>query len=124
MLLCDNEKREWICHEPEPLLVLMGRAAAATGKTVVQQGSARAVEEEDGDRSGSNVSKAFMVTKCWGVEYPDVVRGGGRRPELGQRPDRHYWHHVCQSRRGRDSGGGGAVDTAGQLEAVAMVEKG
>ncbi|RWW76627.1 hypothetical protein BHE74_00015266 [Ensete ventricosum] len=29
MLSCDNEKREGVCHEPELMLVLMGRAAAA-----------------------------------------------------------------------------------------------
>ncbi|RWW45456.1 hypothetical protein BHE74_00048694 [Ensete ventricosum] len=62
MLSCDSEKSEGVCHEPEPLLVLMGWAAAATRKVTVWQGSTRAVEEEDCDESGSEVSKAFTVT--------------------------------------------------------------
>ncbi|RZS18791.1 hypothetical protein BHM03_00051118 [Ensete ventricosum] len=36
MLSCDSEKREGVCHKPEPLLVLMGRAAAATGEATVR----------------------------------------------------------------------------------------
>ncbi|RRT57952.1 hypothetical protein B296_00017055 [Ensete ventricosum] len=39
MMSCDSEKREGVCHEPEPLLLLMGRAAAATGEVMVRQGS-------------------------------------------------------------------------------------
>ncbi|RWW50210.1 hypothetical protein BHE74_00043552 [Ensete ventricosum] len=62
MLSCDSEKKEGVYHEPEPLLVLMGWATAATWKATVQQGSAGVVEEEDGDGSGSDVSKAVMVT--------------------------------------------------------------
>ncbi|RRT34470.1 hypothetical protein B296_00048815 [Ensete ventricosum] len=62
MLSYDSEKSEGVCHEPEPLLVLMGWAAAATRKVTVWQGSTRVVDEEDGDESDSDVSKAFTVT--------------------------------------------------------------
>ncbi|RWW37383.1 hypothetical protein BHE74_00057519 [Ensete ventricosum] len=77
MLSYDSEKREGVCHEPEPLLVLMGQATTAIGKGVVRQGSTGEVEEEDGDGSDSDVSKAFTVTLLKqdgrGEEEGDVV---------------------------------------------------
>ncbi|RWV80173.1 hypothetical protein BHE74_00027806 [Ensete ventricosum] len=79
MLSCDNEKREGICHEPEPLLVLMGQAAAATGEVTVRQGNNGAVEEEDDDGFGSDVSKAFTVTSLRQCdEETDVVSNVGK----------------------------------------------
>ncbi|RRT34107.1 hypothetical protein B296_00037717 [Ensete ventricosum] len=64
----------------------MGRAATATGKGVVRQGSAGAVEEEDGDGSDSDVSKAFTVTSLKqggrGKEERDVVGNVGKAASI------------------------------------------
>ncbi|RZS28289.1 hypothetical protein BHM03_00061857 [Ensete ventricosum] len=78
MLSYDSEKREGVCHEPEPLLVLMGQATTAIGKGVVRQGSTGEVEEEDGDGSDSDVSKAFTVT---------LLKQDGRGEEEGDMVD-------------------------------------
>ncbi|RWV84672.1 hypothetical protein GW17_00053596, partial [Ensete ventricosum] len=55
----------------------MGRATTTIGKGVVRQGSTGEVEEEDGDGSDSDVSKAFIVTLLKqdgrGEEEGDVV---------------------------------------------------
>ncbi|RWW21593.1 hypothetical protein GW17_00014246 [Ensete ventricosum] len=62
----------------------MGQVAAATGKGAVRQGSTGAVEEEDGDGSGNDVSKAAYL---FGEELIAVDEGQSlvqiRRPRGG-----------------------------------------
>ncbi|CAL9092868.1 unnamed protein product [Musa textilis] len=47
------------------------------------------------------VSRSPVVSEARRAQHPDAVRGGRRRPEPGQLPDRYCWHRVRQRRRGR-----------------------
>ncbi|RRT72306.1 hypothetical protein B296_00017920 [Ensete ventricosum] len=103
MLSCDSERREGVCHEPKPLMVLMGWAVAATGKGAVQQGSAGVVEEEDGDGSDSDVSKAFtmtgdpsqvnvqIITVCASTDEGEMVEEGAQSTKLGNWKQQRWW---------------------------------